>query len=175
MTPTSRRALLSSAVTALICASLPSFAYSVEPILRSPGGLLADLGVGSSDPDAKALRSLLSDVLSPKVFAILREEAQKAQLAVPVVKESRELAEAPNHSILYVRMRLDIKTTVVADERQVIGAAGMKFQRKGYEALQAALPLSLFLAPEEELATKAEAAIREQFAGLVNGMQKTRL
>ena len=44
----------------------------------------------------------------------------------------------------------------------------MKFQRRGYESLQSALPLSLFLAEEQELVQKAEIAIREQFAALVN-------
>jgi hypothetical protein len=174
MTPTSRRALLSAAISAIVCAPLPGFAYSIEPILRSAGGLIADLWARSSDPDADTLCNLLNEELSPRLFDILREEAQKAQLPIPVLQP--ELAGSPDvHNILYVRTRIDIRTTIIDDKRLIIGAAGMKFQRKSYEALQPAWPLSLFLAPEVDLATRGEAAVREQFARLVTAMQKTRI
>ena len=168
-----RRAVLGAAAGLLVGTPFPCVANSIEPILRSPSGMVADLLVTTSDPAAEQVRTSLNDVLSGKVFELLRDEAQRAKLAIPVYKMAVELQEAPDlHSILYIRTRLDIRTQLAADLPIVIGAAGMKFQRAGYEALQSAGPLSLFIAARKDLVSKATAAIREQFAMLVIGMQK---
>src|SRR5262245_15271131 len=120
MTSGSRRAILGGLVGALVCAPFPGLAYSVEPILRDPKGLVADIYVTSSDAEGEALRVRLRDAASSQVVAILRDEVQKARLAVAVGAKSSDLGDTKPSAILYLRMRMDIKTAVVSDESFVI-------------------------------------------------------
>jgi hypothetical protein len=170
----SRRAFLFLAVGASLWAPVPATANSIEPILRSPSALIADLSaIMSADPEVERLHRVLWDVLSERVFEILQDEAERAQLTIPVLKHAPNLAETPDpHAELYVRVRLDIRTIPAESGRFVLGAVGMKFQRIGYEPVQSALPMSLFLAEEGGVETKAEAAIREQLAGLIEMLQR---
>jgi hypothetical protein len=142
--------------------------------LRSPTALIADLSaIMSLEQELEPLHRVLWDVLRERVFEILQDEAERAQLETPVTKHALYVTETPGpHAELYVRVRLDIRTIQTESGRFVLGAVSLKFQRVGYEPLQSASPMSLFLADEDGVEAKAEAAIREQLAGLIQMMQR---
>jgi hypothetical protein len=163
MVAVSRRAVL--ALGAAICCPVTGLAASIEPILRNPGVLVADLSVTwAKDPEPRW--PAVAEALSLYVYTILHEEVCKADLSLIVARRLLVLVDDPyRFSPLYVKVAM--KLTAVPGAQQTMGAVSLSFERLGFETVRFAQPATRFLAANDELANRSAHAIREHFAAFV--------
>ena len=158
----SRRAIL--ALGAAICWPTTSLATSIEPILRNPGVLIANLIVTGVDEDARW--PAVAEALSTYVHTILREEVHKADLSLAVAHRLLVLEKDPyRFSPLYVKVRMRLKA--VPGAKRTMCTVSLSFERLGFETLRFAQPPTRFFATNDELANRSAQAIREQLAAFV--------
>jgi hypothetical protein len=162
MVATSRRAFL--ALGAAICCPTMGFAASIEPILRNPGVLIADVSVTWSREYPRW--AAVAEALSSYVYTILREEVRRANLPLFVARRLLVLDDDPYlFSPLSVRVGMKLRT--VPGAKPTMGTVSLSFERLGFETVRFAQPATRFLATNDELANRSAHAIREQLAAFV--------
>ena len=160
----SRRAVL--ALGTAICCPTHSFAASIEPILRNPVVLIADLGVTWASDEPEQLWPALAEILSSEVHSILRDEVHNANSPLIVLSRPIVMPEDPyRHSPLYVKVGMKLKA--VSGAKPTLGTVSLSFERLGFETVLFAQPATHFLAANHELLGRSGDAIREQFAAFV--------
>jgi hypothetical protein len=163
MAPVSRRAVL--ALGAAICCPIATVAASIEPILRNPGVLIADLHVTWAE-EAEPLWPTVAEALSSRVHSILMDEVGKANVSTLVGRRPLPLEDDPYaHSPLYVRITM--KLEAAPDGGQTIGAVSLKFERLGFEPVNFAQPPIVFVTTSSDLLSRATNALRDQLAEFV--------
>jgi hypothetical protein len=165
MLAVSRRAIL--ALGAAICCPVTGLAASIEPILRNPGVLIADLSVTWVGDDPEPRWPAVAEALSSYVHTILSEEVCKTNLSLIVAHRLLVLAEEDPYrfSPLYVKVAMKLKA--VPGAQPTMGTVSLSFERLGFETVRLPQPATRFLAANDELANRSAHAIREQLAALV--------
>jgi hypothetical protein len=165
MIPVSRRAIL--AFGAAICCPATSFAASIEPILRNPGVLIADVSVTWVTEEPEPLWPTIADPLSSEAHSFLYDAVRKAKSPLIVLQQPLVLLEDPYHfSPLHVKVGLALKS--VAGAKPTMGTVSLRFERLGFEPVPFAQAPTRFLATNYELLIRAGEAIREQLAAFVH-------
>jgi hypothetical protein len=158
MLAVSRRAIL--ALGAAICCPVTGLAASIEPILRNPGVLIADLSVTWVGDDPEPRWPAVAEALSSYVHTILSEEVCKTHRLLVLAEE-----DPYRFSPLYVKVAMKLKA--VPGAQPTMGTVSLSFERLGFETVRLPQPATRFLAANDELANRSAHAIREQLAALV--------
>lgn len=148
MVSVSRRAIL--AFGAAICCPATSLAASLEPILRNPGALVADVSVTWVTKEPEPLWPTIADPLSSEAYSFLYDEVRKANSPLIVLRRTLVLLDDPyGYSPLTVKIGMKLKA--VAGAKATFGTVSLSFERLGFETVGFAQPPTRFLAANHEL------------------------